>query len=116
MGEDMDMVASADQLNHTMVMEVMADTDMDMDVKNTLCTTQYAIALVPSLTTYPSNTLSLNPLILSSRNLKKEIFDLSSKRNQICKTYNCKLILKMLQLFGVSKFNMIVMNNFFFGK
>merc|ERR1712064_119093 len=74
--EDMDMVASADQLNHTMVMEVMvvmADTDMDMDVKNTLGTTQNAIALVPSLNTYPSKTLSVNPLILSSRNLKRRL-------------------------------------------
>jgi len=53
---------------------------MDMDVKNTLGTTQNAIALVPSLNAYPTDPLSVNPLILSSRNLKKEIFDLTSKR------------------------------------
>merc|ERR1719158_952183 len=75
--EDMDTGASADLLNHTTVTEVMVgmvDTDMDMDAKNTLGTTQYAITLVPSLNTYPFKTVSVNPLILSSGNLKKEIF------------------------------------------
>merc|ERR1711868_235799 len=79
--EDMDMGASEDQLNHTMVMVVMEDTDMDMDVKNLPGTTQYAKTLVPSLNTYPSKTFSLNPLIISSKNLKKETFDLSCKRD-----------------------------------
>merc|ERR1712227_1152379 len=82
--EDMDMGASEDQLNHTMVMEVMVvmeDTDMDIDVKNLPGTTQYAKTLVPSLNTYPSKTFSLNPLIISSKNLKKETFDLSCKRD-----------------------------------
>jgi len=39
--------------------------------------------------------------------LAKEIYD---------ENYDCKIISKMLQLFGDLKFNMIVMTNFFLGK
>merc|ERR1712038_1166368 len=70
--EDTDMAANEDPLNHTMVMEVMVDTegtDTDMDVKILSCM-KYINKSFPFLLNIQRNNHYASPMILLSQKYK----------------------------------------------